>query len=292
MVAVPSLDTLSGDAPGADSTPSADEIEARLATARAAWPDIELPEGAYARRLVELSAPALPPAQHAADLYLALGCAFGVPAALAAFARQFDAHMAKVIARVDPSPSFGDEVMQTVREKLFVAHDGNPPKVVEYGGRASLRTWIQVVVKRAALNLVRGADRNGPARSASDADLVAASDPAPELAYMKALYREHFEEATREAFRALTTRERSVLRLHLAERMTLGQLGAVYGVSHATAARWLAATQEKVVTSVRRSLTERLVLTRSDFEGVASLVLSQLDVRIVELLRSGTIPQA
>jgi RNA polymerase sigma-70 factor (ECF subfamily) len=116
--------------------------------------------------------------------------------------------------------------------------------------------------------------------------LVLAGDLSPDLAYMQELYRGHFEEATRQALRALTPRERTVLRLHLAERRTLHQLGAIYDVSHATAARWLAAAREKLVDGVRRTLMERLSLSPSEFESVAALVRSQIDVRVVDLLRS------
>jgi RNA polymerase sigma-70 factor (ECF subfamily) len=122
-------------------------------------------------------------------------------------------------------------------------------------------------------------------------DAAMAGDAAPELAYMKALYKERFEAATRDALGARPARDRTLLRLHLGERMTLEQLGAAYDVSHATARRWLIAARDALVTEVRRVLTERLGLSPSEYESVAAMVRSQIDVQVVELLRSGAVPR-
>jgi RNA polymerase sigma-70 factor (ECF subfamily) len=274
------------------SSAAAYDPEALAAAGRAAWPEIDVPVVAFLRHLADLSAQSSAPLPiaHAADVFLAFACARGDGRALAALLARFGPEMAQVIAQVDSSPSFRDEAMQVVREKLFVALDGEPPKIATYAGRAALRSWLRVVVKRVALNLVRGVNHADSA-GLSDVDLVAAGDVPPDLAYMKGLYREHFEGATREAFRALSSRERTVLRLHLEEQMTLAQIGAIYEVSHATVARWLAATRAQLVDAVRRSLSDRLVLSRSEYDSLAEMVRSQLDVRVSDLLRSGTIPK-
>jgi RNA polymerase sigma-70 factor (ECF subfamily) len=268
--------------------PSASALDAMWSAGRTAWPAIDVPLEAFVRHLAFLANPDLPPLAHAADVYLACACVAGDAPAVNAFAAAFTAPMAQAIARVDASPAFRDEVLQVVREKLFVARDPRPPLIREYGGRAPLASWLRVVAKRAALSLVRGRHDHEPAGDAPDDAAAIATGAAPELAYMKALYREHFEIATRDAFSTLTPRQRTLLRLHLAERMTLAQLGAVYDVSHATAARWILAARDALVVAARRCLRERFALSPSEIDSVAALVRSELDVRVLDLLRSTT----
>jgi hypothetical protein len=71
--------------------------------------------------------------------------------------------------------------------------------------------------------------------------------------------------------------------------MTLAQLGAVYDVSHATAARWLSAAHETLVTTVRRWLTARLPLSPSELDSVAALVRNTVDLRVADLLGSTSV---
>jgi RNA polymerase sigma-70 factor (ECF subfamily) len=263
------------------------DVAALWRAARAAWPGVELSEGAFAQRLAQLASPEQPPAEHAAEVYLALACANGDPAALAAFEAAFSGVIAQTVARVDASATFRDEVTQVLRQKLFVAlDDEQPPKILQYAGRAPLRSWLRVAAKRTALNLRDTARHDAPAEAGDGTDAAMAGSAAPELAYMKALYKDRFEAATRDALRALVPRQRTLLRLHLGERMTLMQLGAAFDVSHATAKRWLEAARDTLVVAVRRALVGHDALSPSEFESVAALVRSQLDVQVVELLRS------
>jgi RNA polymerase sigma-70 factor (ECF subfamily) len=85
---------------------------------------------------------------------------------------------------------------------------------------------------------------------------------------------------------ALTSRERTLLRLHLTEQMTLAQLGAMYDVSHSTVARWITAAQDGLVKRARRCLHERYALSPSEIDSLAGLLRSEIDVRVADLLRS------
>ena len=297
MTSPPALDAVFRDALGPEASReeglTTADLEARWAQGRAAWPGVELDAVAFVQGLATRATPDVPLAEHAADLYLACACANGSPAALAAFERAFGSTIDQSAARVDPSPTFRDELMQVLRQQLFVGPGDKPPKIAEYGGRAPLRSWLRVVAKRAALNLRRGSERSNPSAHSLHDDAAVATDAAPELAYMKALYKDHFEEAIRVAFRGLSSRDRTLLRLHLSERMTLAQLGAVYDVSHSTIARWLTIARDMLVTEMRKALAARLTLTSSEYESVVALVRSQLDVQLVELLQSssGRIPK-
>jgi len=64
------------------------------------------------------------------------------------------------------------------------------------------------------------------------------------------------------------------------------EMGALYGVHRATAARWAVAAQEALLEKTRRRLTERLRLTHSQLDSVLRLISSKLDINLSRLLRS------
>lgn len=86
-----------------------------------------------------------------------------------------------------------DDLRQIVLERLLSCTEGSRPSLSEYSDRASLRTWLRVVVKRCSLNLERELD--GKVRRDSSEQLekrlvsVAAN---PELDYLKARYADEF----------------------------------------------------------------------------------------------------
>ena len=56
----------------------------------------------------------------------------------------------------------------------------------------------------------------------------------PELAYLKRTYRAAFVTCFEEAFAALTSRERTLLRLHLVSRLRLEQMAPMFQVNIST----------------------------------------------------------
>src|SRR5438552_1945842 len=114
---------------GGAVTDALDDLVARGAEA---WPDLRVEPAAVvaqaARNLPPaLAADALPAAiaaLHAEDLHLACACASGSPAALSAFDRSIlsGGALRPALKRIDASAAFADEVRQSLREKLLLAH--------------------------------------------------------------------------------------------------------------------------------------------------------------------------
>jgi RNA polymerase sigma-70 factor (ECF subfamily) len=215
-------------------------------------------------------------------MYLAFACAERHAEALRALDPMLRAAVERAVARIDPSPSFADEVTQAMREKLILSR---PPKIADYAGRATLRSWLATGAVRTALNLRR---RKGDAPSAravlgsSDAPL----QREPELEYLRERYKDQFANAVRDALAALPARERALLRLHLGERASVDKLAAIYHVGRSTAARWLAAARARLVEETRSRLCERLRLTDSEYRSLAALVRSDVEVSVVRLLEA------
>lgn len=246
---------------------------------REAWPGIEVDDEAFARWVAART----PPGGEAAalcldDLYLAHACAQGDPRALARFDERFLAALPAVLHR--HPPAVVDEVRQLLRERLFVAPR---PRIADYSGRGSLAAWVRVVALRLAANLRRGERDHEPLPD----DDVPAALPAldPELALIRARCGEVFGAAFRDAFATLSVRERTALRLHFLDGLSLERVGAALGVSRATGARWILAGRERLGAELVRLLGERLRCERAELESLLGVVRSKLDLSLGALLR-------
>ncbi|MFY0535968.1 hypothetical protein [Nannocystis pusilla] len=98
---------------------------------------------------------------------------------------------------------------------------------------------------REALMLVRSAKRRAAHEVEDDGELLeqAAVADDPEIVMLRERCRDELRAALRAAVAALDSRERTLLRLSLRDRLTVDQLGALFHVHRSTAARWLKALQ-------------------------------------------------
>jgi RNA polymerase sigma-70 factor, ECF subfamily len=274
---------------GSAGTP---ELEACLAgllsSARAAWPDLALPDATFLRYLAERvpEAAALLDALrglHATDLYLACACAQGLPAAHVALDTRFLPKVDAAVARVERSGDGAAEVRQRLRERLLTSKEGRPAHIADYQGTGPLAAWLRAAAVRTALNFRRSALRR---TQAEEKVLVegAVTGGDLELDYLRQRHQADFRAALAEALAALPTRERTVLRLHFVEGVSLERIGAMYQTHKSTVSRWLARAREDVLTEVRRRLAERLQLSAEELQSLLRAVRSQLDASLSALL--------
>ena len=268
------------------ATPPEGAWEELTATARRAWPGIDVEPAQFARHLARHLPSGQPPAEasaalHLADLYLACACVARAPAALERLAQLLSDEVKAAVKRLDPSPAFADEIRQLLWEKLLLA--GDEPKLSAYSGRGPLASWLRAAALRAALDLRRSA-KEVPSESV---ETVAAAGSDPELALLRARDGAAVKQAFADAFGLLTSRERNLLRMHLFEGLSHSQIGAHYGAHRATVARWLDAARQRLLDEIRRLLSERLRLGRAEFESLVGQLRSRLDLSISAfLLRS------
>jgi RNA polymerase sigma-70 factor (ECF subfamily) len=265
-------------------------LDALLRAGRGAWPGLAVDAGAFARHLASLATPAapLPDPAFAADVYLATACTLGVAGAAAALTRAHGADLGRALARAGGSAAAADDARQIVWEKLLVSAAGRAPKIAGYGGRAPLKSFLRTVAVRTAIDLRRRKDET--ARDGQAFGDLALGDAAlgiavgPELDYLTTRYKAELSDAVRRSLAALSLRERTILRLHLEQRMNVDALGAHYGVGRSTASRWLQAARNAVAEGARAELTARLGLTPSELRSVVRLVQSKLDVSVLRIL--------
>jgi RNA polymerase sigma-70 factor (ECF subfamily) len=262
----------------------AELLRDRWEAARAAWPGVVVPEPLFVAHVRDRLDGDAREAIHAIDLYLACGCAHGCAGAIETLDRAILARIAAWTRRIDPSPAFADEVAQITRAKLLVTGDGEPGRIAAYTGRGPLAGWVRIAAIRSALNLQR--DRRGHReRELDDAHRDALLEPGdPELDYLRARYRPELQAALRGALAALAVDHRTVLRLHLCAGLTTRKIAAMYQVSQPTVMRWLSAARAAIRAAMRDQLKQRLGVTTREFESLAALLLSQLDVDLSAVL--------
>ena len=258
------------------------ELQRLWARAAEAWTGFEVSPEVYAA-YVAARTPQVPAgadawaAIEAADLLLACACAVGDARALTAFERRYAAAVEAKAAKMTREGVTADEVRQQVWHKLFV--NG---KIRDYTGRGPMMGWLGVIVARTAIDLGRSAGA-AAARSLSDGLMEAQADP--ELEYLKRLYREAFDEALRGAIEALTPKQRNLLAYNLIEGLDTNQIGGIYGVHRTSVGRWLSQARDALLAHTRRSLMQRLQVSRDDVDSIMRLINSRLDVTFRHLLR-------
>jgi RNA polymerase sigma-70 factor (ECF subfamily) len=249
---------------------------------RAAWPTVILDRAELARYLSQQGRATT---KYPADVYLAAACLAGDREALAVFDRDVVAAARGAVRSIDPNDAFIDEACQRLRTSLLV---GERPRIADYAGRGPLRAWVGVAAVRTALMMRRSQlrAREVPVDDADDwsGALALISTGNPELDLLKRQYADAFGTALRDAVAALEPRARAVLRMSFVDALSIDEIGQVYAVHRATAARWIQKACDSVFAQTRELLAQRLSLSPTELDRVTALVQSQLDVSLSQLL--------
>jgi len=258
-------------------------IQALWVRGRAGHPEIDVADVAFAAHLATCGA-AIDPGTHAEDLYLVCAGMRGDAAAVAKLRRIHRPVLASYLRRIDGSPAFVDEVEQQVWDVLLVGGAGATPKLGSYSGQGQLAGWIGIAAQRIALMIRRreAAQERAHDGAAAEAKLV---DNDPELGFIKATLREKFRQAITRAIGMLEDRERMIYRLYLIDGVSIEGIAKIYGVAHSTVSRWLAKARETVIAEARRVLREDMNLSAEEFDSVAGLVMSRLDLSVSRILQ-------
>lgn len=268
--------------------PLRDELGQSLRLARARYPEVRLSEEAFSEHVVAkmalLGEGATLSDLRTNELFLARAAAGRDPQAIAAFERETFREIDAAYAKFSRVPATLDDVKQRLRERLFV---GEEPGILAYAGTGALRGWVRAAGLHLLLNMTARETREVPSKDSELFEVVIGDEPSAEAAYVKLACRKELEAALGVAMSALGDRERALLRYAFVDRRTVDDIGAVYGVHRATAARWVAAARARLVEETHRDLTRRLGI--SDLEaksiivaalsGVGSMLIGQLSAR-------------
>jgi RNA polymerase sigma-70 factor (ECF subfamily) len=271
------LDTKPVDPDAAERT-----LAALYARGRAAHPDLDVEDTVFAAHLGRCGA-ALEERTagdvHAEDLYLCCAGLLGDEAAVRMLRQRHRPVLAGYLRAIDGSPAFVEEVEQRFWDAALIGSIDAPARLASYSGRGPLASWVGVAGQRIALMIRRSeaAEKRAIDRVGVEARLATAD---PELAFVKQHLRVPFQRALVEAFRALDERQRMIYSLHVVDGLTVGQIAAMYGVSHSTVSRWMSAARSAIVAKTRRLLHDELDVSADEFESLARLLASQIDLSV------------
>ncbi|HXU83394.1 MAG TPA: sigma-70 family RNA polymerase sigma factor [Polyangia bacterium] len=241
---------------------------------RATWPALRMDLSAFQRWIAEAGIDVESLKERGDELYLVAGCVAHDPEAYQAFERRYLATMTQTVGRIVLSADQADELRQQLRVTLLL---GTAPKIGTFKGQGPLGAWVQVCAVRLALKLGAARDRlAGP-----DAGLLeglVAQDADQELLAAKSQYRDTFQAALEECFSALPSRQKTLLRMHFLDGMSIDEMGQVFHVHRATIARWLVAIRKEVLEQICRKISLNLHTSSSEFRSMVRLV--QSDVRL------------
>lgn len=219
--------------------------------------------------------PSLPP-----DLELVAACVAGDAVAIAALDSALPALVRPVLARVGVASADTDELLQRVRVALLVPTADGAIGLSGYAGRSELKAYIRAVAVKLALKKREREDRHSDPVD----DLLAGGDDSPELQVIKARCRGEIRAAFAAALEALGDRERTLLRQHYVDGLSIDVLGRLHRVHRATAARWLTSARADLLRAMRRHFQSTLGMDRRELDSAIGLVRSGLDLSLSRLL--------
>jgi RNA polymerase sigma-70 factor (ECF subfamily) len=252
-------------------------LHAQYEEARTRWPGVQLTEdelAAHAARVVPADAADQPVSP---ELYLALACGRGNPAALAILERDYLSTLPAALARICGGAAAVDEVLQAVRTELCAPRPGAGPRILGYGGRGNLRAWLRSVAVRTAMRMNRA---TAPADALSDEHAAPEADTDVELAFMKKTYGAAFHRAFQRALAGLDEAQRLLLKQRFRHHMTVEQLGVLHAVNPGTISRRVAAAREELVKATRAAMMEELDVDKADVESILRLIYSQIELSL------------
>lgn len=225
------------------------------------------------------------------DIALALAAVMGESDAVREIERTIVEPLPRTLSRLRPTPQLVDELRQELREKLLVGTETAGAKLREYRGRGPLGAWARVIALRAAYDRARASARDQPRATDEDAlaDLVDAADQ-PDIAQLRSTYSVELRAAFLAAARRLDPQERAVLRSHAIDGLTIDQIGALYQIHRATAARWVQQAKASLLEGLRGELARRLGKGHEACDSVVALVRSRIDLSLERALRDDSTP--
>jgi RNA polymerase sigma-70 factor (ECF subfamily) len=261
-------------------------IAAAIAEGPKRYPGVSLKEAALREHLVRLDGRAMP--AYATELYLAAACAEGDREAIRWLTQWVSDLAPAALKRFNWDAARREDLLQSVAEKLLVDHPDRPARIRSYTGSGSFEGWLRVVLTSAARDLHAKEQHIPGSRPSDDAVIDALANRLdPQMQAIRDQFRSNFREAFRAAFSRLPPRDRTVLRLHAIDGLSIDKIAAMYQTHRATAARWVARARDVIGHETRAELARklRLQLGGPELESLMREVNASLDVTLTSLLR-------
>lgn len=274
-----------------DALVASEELEEELLRlvekGRSAWSRVQIPPQdfvAFIARHLPAEAAQLGEVRALCAHELYLVCAYGAGNAEAAqiVESQYLSNVRLRLLRLGTPNPLVEDILQELRIRLA---DMQRPEVTRrgYSGRSALLAWLTLSALRESRYRQKLAARELSLEEAA-VDLLPAAEKDPELAQLIELYKNTFYQALRDAVAALTTRQRNLLRHHYIDKMNIDDIGQIYRVHRATAARWIARAQEQLIECSREMFLSRIPMGENSLTRVLVILESQIHLSLGKVL--------
>jgi RNA polymerase sigma-70 factor (ECF subfamily) len=264
-------------------------LDEAVTKAAEAHPEIAFDAVAFAKRLLEA---AKNDSQRLAqlntpDLLLAFAALRREPKAEAELDRRLVRATHAALGGRLTDPHAREEVVQLVRDRIFVGAKGTAPRLARFDGTGSLVSWMKVVALSVAVDFRR---RDKADLKASDSALmaVASSEPAGDEALGRARHRAAFTAAFKDATAALDGQQRMILRMRYVDQVAIEDVGRAFNVHRTTAMRWLEKAQADLLAGVRERLRLALGLGARELDSLLKVMQPSLAERLSRVLAAVT----
>jgi len=267
--------------------PASEDIDAILldivGAAQRAFPTFELPRDVFVAYLRErIPADVQPPValrqMYTSDLYLACGCARGNVRAFAVFDDHCLAPLDRILGKMGIGADVSADVKQDIRGRVLVGSGGRA-QIVDFAGRGDLRGWVRVMAVRQALQRQCGRRRELPVEDDELLQRIVAPGTL-ELDHTKRRYQQEFKRAFDDALRALPERERTLLRQHHVDGLSIDEIAVLYRVHRSTAARLLVRARLRVLEATRARMMSELDVRSHDLDSILRMIRSQIEISL------------
>lgn len=250
--------------------------------ARETWPTIELPSfEQYDEhvRLLQMSARDLD--RHAADVFLALACGLKVNRALLHLETTLLPQLDHQLTKSHFAEAERRDALQQLLENLCT---GDRPRILSYAGKASLVSWLCVIVLRLALQMRRRGRVDRVYESDRVIDELVSGDTGPEMRLAIESSRHLLQRALSNAIESLPDRDRTILRLSFVDGLAIDGIGTLYDVHRATAARWIAEIRQRILREVESTLRIQHGMNASELRSLIAIARSHMHVSLARVL--------
>ncbi len=234
------------------------------------------------------------------DVHLALACLEGQSVAHRRLETRLRAVSSQALFGISTGALTLDEVFREVRTKLLVGstvaiddpsllENASPlgsksAKLALYSGRGSLDGWLSVCMTRTALSMLRPRSSDKAFVDESIELLESRSRDDPHFAVLRAQAGPPIEEAIRGALAQLDNADRTLLRLHVLDGLSIDDLAPLYGAHRSTMSRRLARIRNGVFETARAAAMTSLGVSETEFRSLIGNVLSAVDFTLRTLL--------
>jgi RNA polymerase sigma-70 factor (ECF subfamily) len=258
-----------------DVVPDADDL---FRAGKEAWPEIDVDREAFAAAIARHG----DAVTKAADLYLALACVAHDRRAIEAVQALLATELRFAAQKTQASQDQLAEVKARVSRVLFVDEPERPAALRGYSARGDLKSYLRVIARRELVRVVNAGRREVGADDNLIDCIVPRTDP--EISMLRERYRTEVDEALHAAVRTLDDRDRALLRYAFVDNLNVDDIGTLYDVHRATAARWVAAARERLGAAIRDALATRLKIHVDEVDSIVRLVQSKIDISLDRVL--------